>query len=179
MNHGFISSNTAYSWQTIYQSFLEKSVDSKVFVRSKSSDKTIAGQIVDIKDFDEFFYGTVQNINDFQDFIISSPKKIDFEFRFFLNFKNRVSKILHGCTYAANGLITKNKFFDPKAADFVLENSSFIKECLYKYYIDNFNVVVDVARIGNEYKIVEFNSPYSSGIYGLDEANDSFLELIQ
>lgn len=94
-------------------------------------------------------------INCHEDVIIAAVKKINKEHRFFIV----DGKIATASLYKINGSISTSDVIDEGA-------KIFVENMIKKFDFPGF--VIDVATIGNEYKIVELNCLNASGFYEIN-----------
>lgn len=119
--------------------------DDAYFFRPVNDDKSFNGGV----------YSKNDVINCHEDVIVAKVKKINKEHRFFIV----DGKIATASLYKVNGLISTSSVIDEGAIEFA---ESMIK----KFNFPGF--VIDIATIGNEYKIVELNCLNASGFYEIN-----------
>lgn len=119
--------------------------DDEYFLRPVNDDKSFNGGV----------YSKNDVINCHKDVIVAKVKKINKEHRFFIV----DGKIATASLYKVNGSISTSDVIDEGAIEFA---ESMIK----KFNSPGF--VIDIATIGNEYKIVELNCLNASGFYDIN-----------
>lgn len=119
--------------------------DDEYFLRPVNDDKSFNGGV----------YSKNDVINCNEDVIVAKVKKINKEHRFFIV----DGKIATASLYKVNGSISTSDVIDEGAIEFA---ESMIK----KFNFPGF--VIDIATIGNEYKIVELNCLNASGFYDIN-----------
>jgi len=119
--------------------------DDEYFLRPVNDDKSFNGGV----------YSKNDVINCHEDVIVAKVKKINKEHRFFIV----DGKIATASLYKVNGSISTSDVIDEGTIEFA---ESMIK----KFNSPGF--VIDIATIGNEYKIVELNCLNASGFYDIN-----------
>lgn len=119
--------------------------DYAYFLRPVNDDKSFNGGV----------YSKNDVINCHEDVIVAKVKKINKEHRFFII----DGKIVTASLYKVNGLISTSDVIDEGAIEFA---ESMIKKVNFPGF------VIDIATIGNEYKIVELNCLNASGFYEIN-----------
>lgn len=119
--------------------------DDAYFLRPVNDDKSFNGGVYSKNDF----------INCPEDVIVAKVKKINKEHRFFIV----DGKIATASLYKVNGLISTSDIIDEGAIEFA-------ERMIKKFNFPGF--VIDIATIGNEYKIVELNCLNASGFYDIN-----------
>ena len=119
--------------------------DDVYFIRPVNDDKSFNGGV----------YSKNDVINCHEDVIIATVKKINKEHRFFIV----DGKIATASLYKVNGSISTSDVIDEGA-------KIFVENMIKKFDFPGF--VIDVATIGNEYKIVELNCLNASGFYDIN-----------
>lgn len=119
--------------------------DDAYFLRPVNDDKSFNGGV----------YSKNDVINCHEDVIIATVKKINKEHRFFIV----DGKIATASLYKINGSISTSDVIDEGA-------KIFVENMIKKFDFPGF--VIDVATIGNEYKIVELNCLNASGFYEIN-----------
>lgn len=119
--------------------------DDVYFIRPVNDDKSFNGGV----------YSKNDVINCHEDVIIATVKKINKEHRFFIV----DGKIATASLYKVNGSISTSDVIDEGA-------KIFVENMIKKFDFPGF--VIDVATIGNEYKIVELNCLNASGFYEIN-----------
>lgn len=118
------------------------------------NEKLFIRPINDVKNFNGGVY-TKETFNYKGDVAIAKIKEISQEYRFFVVDKEIVS----GSSYKLNGKFFESENIDDGAIRFAKEMISLFNE-------DNY--ALDIAKINNEYKIVELNCINSAGFYKND-----------
>lgn len=119
--------------------------DDVYFIRPVNDDKSFNGGV----------YSKNDVINCNEDVIVAKVKKINKEHRFFII----DGKIATASLYKVNGLISTSDIIDEGAIEFA-------ERMIKKFNFPGF--VIDIATIGNEYKIVELNCLNASGFYDIN-----------
>lgn len=119
--------------------------DDVYFLRPVNDDKSFNGGVYSKNDI----------INCSKDVIVAKVKKINKEHRFFII----DGKISTASLYKVNGSISTSDVIDEGAIDFA-------EKMIKKFDFPGF--VIDIATIGNEYKIVELNCLNASGFYEIN-----------
>lgn len=123
----------------------------QLFVRPNSPVKIFTGQILNetqIDDFADYFNSLV---------IVSSPKKIDSEFRFFIS----NNQVISGCQYIENDDICICDYVDPNALLLAqkLANSKWKPDDMF---------ILDIAIFENKPFLLEFNAVSCADYYAMD-----------
>lgn len=139
-------------------SFL-KSKKTKWFVRPNDDLKQFTGTVIDSEECYEWFddalqckHGSYKMSSDMK-VVFSKPKNLSEEWRWFIVDGNVVS----GSLYRYKG---KDLFWEETD-----ENMIMIAKLKAKGWIPHPNCVMDMVKIGTDYKIIEFNCINSSGFY--------------
>jgi hypothetical protein len=131
-----------------------------IFVRPDSGAKPITGQILEFENLDKEFkmFGDYAG-NDLDQIVavISSPKKIEIEWRFVVVDK----KVITGSQYKKNNKLDINPFFDVEASELA---DKIAKE---EWQPDK-AYTLDICKAHGEYYLLEANSFSCSGLYELD-----------
>lgn len=124
------------------------------FIRPVENSKLFTGQVVDRETFSELqsvHYKSTERI------MISPIKEIDKEYRVFVV----DGKCVTGSSYVINGIYNADEAINDDIVNFVEQVHS--RFPISKAY------VIDIAKVGNDYKVIEYNNINTSGLYGGDE----------
>lgn len=133
--------------------------DCMIFVRPDSGEKTFQAQLLDLQDFDKFWdVGTQSSATDNDTIIVSTPKKINGEWRFVCS-KYNGGEIISCSTYQYQG----KSCLIPCAPAGATE---FVKNILKLGYFPDSLFCVDVAQDGDgNFWLLELTSFSSAGLY--------------
>jgi hypothetical protein len=130
------------------------------FIKPNSDNKEFAGTVLPFEDFGKW----VKNMrdigyleeNDF-DVVVAEPKKLGCEWRVV------VGDEISSCSiYRQYGKVMPELHIIPEVEELVAEaHSRFVPAPAY---------VIDIAQVGNEYKVIEYNTFNSAGLYACDVA---------
>ncbi len=143
-----------------YQKFGKEAL---IFIRPDSGEKTFQAQLLDLQDFDRFWENGIQSsVNDDDLIVVSTPKKINGEFRFVCSKYNN-GEIIAASTYQYQGQRTLIPSV-PKEA--TLKCNEILKMNWYPdsiFCIDIFQDIDGVCWIG------ELTSFSSAGLYAANK----------
>lgn len=136
-------------------------VDDRIFIRPDSNNKTFNAEVVSRDGFQEFYdyathapsRGELTTLS-----VVSSPVKLDQEWRLVISER----KVIAGSQYRVDGLVEMAKGYPREAESFanaVANSNSYDPHPMY---------VMDVARSGDKYSLVEIGSINSAGLYCCD-----------
>jgi len=131
-----------------------------IFIRPSTGDKSFAGQLLDLNDFDKFFENSTKcNANDNDIVIVSTPKNIIGEWRFIATSDK---KIIGKSGYRFQGKAISL----PGAPDGA---TKMVEKVLSVGYFPARVFALDIAEdIDGNYWLMEFNSFNSCGLYGIN-----------
>lgn len=129
------------------------------FIKPDTDTKEFAGQIIDAGEFITWYQGMVKSgyldNNDFP-VVLSKPKKLGCEWRVAVV----DGKIVTSSIYRQYGIVKPQRHIIPEVQEAVeLAISRFKPTDAY---------VIDIAQVGDEYKVIEYNSINSAGFYACD-----------
>jgi hypothetical protein len=152
---------------------LLKLKDENLFVRPIGDLKLFNGQVYQIDELQDLLKsgldGGSSKIGELKlsdELIISPPRLIKAEYRAFI--VNR--KVVSICRYKLNGRLNPAKEVSQEVINFA--------EFITQDWLPHDNVVADICRIGNDYKVVEFNCINCAGFY-LNDMKAVFQELVK
>lgn len=137
--------------------------ESLMFVRPDSGEKTFQAQLIDIQDFDTFWSNSTANsATDNELMIVSTPKKINGEYRFVCS-KYNGGELISGSTYQYQGKRTFIPSTPPKATEKC-------KEVLAAGNAPDSIFCVDIAEDADgDCWLLELTSFSSAGLYLTDK----------
>jgi len=132
---------------------------SEFFIKPNSDNKEFAGMVITREEF-ATWHAKMLDINyletDDFDVIIAPYKKLGCEWRVVVV----NGKISSSSLYRQYGIVKPQRHIIPEVENIVMEaHSRFVPAPVY---------VVDVAQVGDEYKIIEYNTFNSAGLYACD-----------
>lgn len=151
---------TAYDAMVFFQ---KENQDSEWFIRPSEDLKHFSGQVLTAKEIQEWFAdamslspdsGTYYISKDLK-VVLSSPKHIDFEWRWFIV----DGKIINGAKYRSNGKLIENQ--QELDIDIIKQAQKMADK-----WLPDPCVVMDTALVNGKMYVIEFNCINSSGFYG-------------
>ena len=144
--------------------FLKTQSEDKVWFTRPSNDlKQYSGRVADtkvcLKYFGDALIGESSEISKLTPetmIVLSEPQNIDAEYRWFVVGK----KVVSGSLYRHSGQLFRQRITDPKI---IAEAQTFADG-----WLPNDNCVMDLALVGGEVKVIEFNNINGSGLYDND-----------
>jgi hypothetical protein len=149
--------------------YLRTSQDNTVFIKPDTDTKEFAGQVIDRETFDEWYDGMVDSGyltgNDFP-VVLSTPKKLGCEWRVVVV----NGEISSSSLYRQYGIVKPERHIIPEVEAIVMAaHERFQPADVY---------VIDIAQLGDEFKVIEYNTFNSAGLYAcsvidiIDDIND-------
>lgn len=142
----------------VYQTYAKEAM---IFVRPSGGEKSFAGQLIDLQDFDRFFSNNIVcNANDSDMVVVSTPKNVIGEWRYIVTSEKKI--IAKSC-YKYQGKITSI----PSAPVGATELIEKVLDVGY-YPAKMFAADVCMDNDGN-FWLMEFNSFNSCGLYSCNK----------
>ena len=147
----------ANKWD-IYQTYAKEAM---IFVRPSGGEKSFAGQLIDLQDFDRFFSNNIVcNANDSDMVVVSTPKNIIGEWRYIVTSEKKI--VAKSC-YKYQGKITRV----PSAP---VGATELIEKVLDVGYYPAKMFAADVCQdVDGNFWLMEFNSFNSCGLYACNK----------
>ncbi len=131
----------------------------KFFIKPNTDTKEFAGQVVDVASFKEWYAGMLQSgyleDNDFE-VVISQPKKLGCEWRVVVV----DGEISDASIYRQYGIVKPQRHIIPEVAEVVAK--------AHMRYQPAPIYVIDIAEVGDDFKVIEYNTFNSAGLYACD-----------
>lgn len=133
--------------------------DHDVFIKPDTDTKEFAGQIISSASFDEWYAGMKESgyltDNDFP-VVISTPKKLGCEWRVVVV----DGKISSSSLYRQYQMVKAERHIIPEVEECVM--------AAHAIYQPAAVYVIDICQLGDEFKVIEYNTFNSAGLYECD-----------
>lgn len=130
-----------------------------IFIKPDTDTKEFAGSVFATEAFDQWYAGMLDSgYLDGNDFpvVVSAPKKLGCEWRVVVV----DGKIVTSSLYRQYQMVKAERNIIPEVEAIVMEaHARFVPADAY---------VIDIAQVGDEYKVIEYNTLNSAGLYDCD-----------
>jgi hypothetical protein len=153
----YLNSDAMMMKMSEVEAYLAKTITGEeVFIKPDTDTKEFAGQVIDAAQFSSWYAGMIDSgYLDGNDFyvVVSSPKKLGCEWRVVVV----DGKIVTSSLYRQWGMVKAEEHILPEVVEVVMAaHAKLVPGPVY---------VIDIAQHGDEFKVIEYNTFNSAGLY--------------